>query len=293
MMEKAEPPKPDWLRVRVPDAKRVREVREAVRQSSVKTVCDASRCPNLGECWGHGTATFLLLGEVCTRGCRFCAVTSGDPGGRVDQDEPQRVAKAVGRLGLGHAVITSVARDDLEDGGASAFVETVRAIRAVCPSTKVELLVPDFQGEEGPLRAVALSGADVLAHNLEVVRRLQPSVRDPRASYDKSLRALERLKHHAPRAPTKTSLMLGLGESRGEVVEAMRDARRAGAELLTLGQYLRPKGGALRVERYVPPEEFAQLRSIALELGFREVMSGPLVRSSYHAHEMILEDQIC
>lgn len=280
--------KPDWIRVKVPSVKRFHEVREVVRTSSVRTVCDSSQCPNISECWGHGTATFMLLGQVCTRSCRFCAVGYGDPGGMVDEDEPERVASAAKELGLRHAVITSVTRDDLEDGGAGIFARTAGAIKATSPNTKVELLVPDMKGDEGALRTIALSDADVVGHNLEVVRRLQSSARDVRASYDLSLQVLRTLKRVAPQLLTKTSLMLGLGETREEVLETLSDARMAGVDLVVMGQYLRPKGGGLPVERYVTPEEFDELRLSALDLGFRQVMSGPMVRSSYHAHEMLM-----
>ena len=279
--------KPDWLRVRMIGGEALGKVRETLRESGVRTVCDSSRCPNIFECWGRGTATFMILGERCTRACRFCAVPSGDPQGVSDPDEPRRVAQAVARLGLGHAVITSVARDDLEDGGAGAFAATVLEVRRRSPGTTVELLVPDMAGDEASLRTLVSSRPEVIGHNLEVVRTLQSGARDPRAGYRLSLDVLRRLKELGPGLLTKTSLMLGLGESREEVMEALSDAREADVDLLTLGQYLRPKGGPLPVLRYIPPQEFEQLRLEALELGFRQVMSGPLVRSSYHANEMI------
>jgi lipoic acid synthetase len=282
--------RPEWIRARVPDPERSRRVREVVRSLRVRTVCDASRCPNLGECWGHGTATFLILGEVCTRSCRFCAVPSGDPQGQVDLDEASRIAIAVSDLGLRHAVVTSVTRDDLGDGGASCFAATVREIRRLSPTTTIELLIPDLGGDMASLRSIADSRPDVLGHNLEVVSSLQPEARDARAGYGRSLEVLRRLKQLAPATWTKTSLMLGLGETRAEVVQAMRDARACGTELLTLGQYLRPKGGSLQVKRYVSPDEFRELREEALRLGFVRAMAGPLVRSSYHAQEMLSEE---
>lgn len=260
----------------------------------MRTVCDSSHCPNVGDCWGNGTATFMILGEVCTRACRFCAVRSGDPAGNKDEDEPERLAKAVSDLSLRHVVITSVTRDDLEDGGASMFASTVKAIRKESPDTTIELLIPDMNGDEKSLEVVSKSYPDVLGHNLEVVSSLQRVARDPRASYDRSLRVLKLLKELAPSTWTKTSLMLGLGESKEEVLLAMADARKSGVELLAMGQYLRPRGGSLPVVRYVPPEEFAELRLEALDLGFSKVMAGPLVRSSFRAHDMISkEDSRC
>lgn len=266
-------------------------VRETLRARQVRTVCDSSHCPNIGDCWGNGTATFMILGGVCTRACRFCAVPSGDPNGVMDLDEPHRVAMAVADLRLRHAVITSVTRDDVDDGGASMFASTVREIRRLSPTTTVELLIPDMREEVGPLRTISKSCPDVIGHNIEVVRSLQHYTRDPEASYERSLSVLRRLKDLAPATWTKTSLMLGLGEAREEVLQAMRDARESGVDLLALGQYLRPKGGSLPVARYVPPEEFAELRLEALRLGFARVMAGPLVRSSFHAHDMIAEEE--
>jgi len=253
----------------------------------LRTVCDSSRCPNLGECWGNGHATFIILGERCTRSCLFCAVPSGRPS-EADPDEPARVAEAVGRLGLRHAVITSVTRDDLPDGGAGMFAETVRQVRWNNPGTAVELLIPDLQGDRKALETVLGSAPDVLGHNLETVRSLQ-RIRDRRASYERSLGVLAAIKEISPRTVTKSSLMLGLGEDSDELLEALRDLREAGVDLLTLGQYLPPKGSALPLRRYVPPEEFQELGRKALELGFRGVRSGPLGRSSYDARALYLE----
>ncbi|MDD1748087.1 MAG: lipoyl synthase [Methanomassiliicoccales archaeon] len=282
--------KPDWLKVRMVPGPGLKKVRETLRARNVRTVCDSSRCPNLGDCWGSGTATFMILGGVCTRACRFCAVPCGDPLGVVDLDEPERVALSVADLGLRHAVITSVTRDDLVDGGASLYAATVREIRRSSPTTTIELLIPDMGGEVGALRTVASSRPDVIGHNLEVVSSLQPSIRGQKAGYSRSLQVLGHLKSLAPAIWTKTSLMLGLGETHGEVLQALKDARERGVDLLALGQYLRPKGGSLPVSRYVPPQEFAELRQEALDLGFRRVMAGPLVRSSYHAHDMLSEE---
>ena len=283
--------KPDWLMVRMVSGPNLGKVRETLRTRRVRTVCDSSRCPNLGECWGNGTATFMILGEVCTRSCRFCSVPSGDPQGQVDVDEAGRIADAVADLRLKHAVITSVTRDDLEDGGASVFASTVKEIRRLSPTTTIELLVPDMRGDAASLRRITDSCPDVIGHNLEVVRSLQPEVRDAWASYEGSLAVLRKLKELAPATWTKTSLMLGLGETREEVVQAMMDARECRTDLITLGQYLKPKGGPLQVKRYVSPDEFRGLRHEALRLGFARVMAGPLVRSSYHAHEMLSEEE--
>jgi len=284
------PSKPEWLRVRLAPGPGLGRVRDTLRAHRVRSVCDSSRCPNVGDCWGHGTATFMILGDVCTRGCRFCAVRSGDPEGRQDEDEPERVASAVSDMGLRHVVITSVTRDDLEDGGASIFASAVKAIRRKSPTTTIELLIPDMEARAGSLKAVTDSLPDVIGHNLEVVRSLQRVARDPRASFERSLAVLKELRRLAPTTWVKTSLMLGLGERREEVLQAMMDARASGVDLLSLGQYLRPEGGSLAVERYVPPEEFAELRREALHMGFARVMAGPMVRSSYHAHDMISEE---
>jgi lipoic acid synthetase len=275
--------KPDWLRTRAPSGAAYERVRETARRDGVRTVCDASHCPNLGECWSHGNATFMILGDSCTRACRFCAVHHGVPSA-IDPAEPRRVAAAVERLGLRHVVVTSVTRDDLPDQGAEQFAQTVREIRAASPAAKVELLVPDLQGNEDALRTVVDAGPDVIAHNLEVVRRLQPEVRDAMASYDRSLDVLARY-GRLSEAYTKSSLMLGVGEEREEVLAAMRDLRQAGVDILTIGQYLQPRGCELPVIRYVPPSEFDELRQEALALGFARVASGPLVRSSYRAFE--------
>lgn len=279
--------KPDWLKVRLVPGPGLGKVRRTLRANGVRTVCDSSHCPNLGECWGKGTATFMILGGVCTRSCRFCAVPSGDPNGELDPHEPERVAKAIADLELKHAVVTSVTRDDLDDGGASVYASTVQEIRRSSPTTTIELLIPDMNGDLEALRTIASSGPDVIGHNLEVVSSLQSRVRDPKASYARSLQVLGTLSDLAPGKLTKTSLMLGLGETKEEVVQAMEDAKAQGVDLLVIGQYLRPKNGSLPVARFVHPQEFSELRQEALRLGFREVMAGPLVRSSYHAHEMI------
>jgi lipoic acid synthetase len=255
--------------------------RRIVKSLQLHTVCEEARCPNIGECWSHGTATFMLLGDVCTRNCGFCAVRHGKPV-PVDEAEPARVAEAVAALGLRHVVVTSVDRDDLPDGGASQFARTARAIKAVEPSCTVEVLIPDFQGDADALQIVLDSPVDVLNHNVETVPRLYRRVR-PGARYQRSLALLARAKAARPELRTKTGLMLGLGEESDEVVRVFEDLVAAGCDILTLGQYLQPSSSHLPVVRYVPPEEFEALRAQGLAMGFRYVEAGPLVRSSYHA----------
>jgi lipoyl synthase len=272
---------PEWIRARAPVGRQVAETRALVREMRLHTVCEEAQCPNLGECWAHHTATFMLLGDTCTRNCHFCAVTHGRPL-EVDADEPRRVAEAVQRLGLLHVVVTSVNRDDLADGGASHFAETARQIRAHVPRCTVEVLIPDFQGDEEAVATVVRSPIRVLNHNTETVPRLYKRVR-PGATYARSLGVLAAAKRLRPRLRTKSGLMLGLGEERDEVLAVLRDLREVGCDVLTLGQYLRPSRDELPVERYVPPEEFAELGEEARALGFAYVDAAPLVRSSYHA----------
>ncbi len=278
-------PKPPWLRVRLPAGGTYQEVNSLLDNLGLHTVCEEARCPNKGECFHSGTATFLILGDVCTRRCRFCAVAKGTPQ-PLDWDEPERVARAVEALGLRYAVITSVTRDDVPDGGAGIFAETIRAIRRRMPACRVEVLVPDFQGSEDALRVVMDAGPDVLNHNLETVPRLYPTAR-PGADYARSLRLLRQAKALSPTALTKTGLMLGLGETPDEVRAVMADLVSVGCDLLTLGQYLQPSRAHLPVERYVPPEEFAALAREGVAMGLKHVEAGPLVRSSYHAREQI------
>ena len=278
-------PKPPWLRVRLPASGTYQEVNSLLDNLGLHTVCEEARCPNKGECFHSGTATFLILGDVCTRRCRFCAVAKGTPQ-PLDWDEPERVARAVEALGLRYAVITSVTRDDVPDGGAGIFAETIRAIRRRMPACRVEVLVPDFQGSEEALRVVMDAGPDVLNHNLETVPRLYPTAR-PGADYARSLRLLRQAKALSPTALTKTGLMLGLGETPDEVRAVMADLVSVGCDLLTLGQYLQPSRAHLPVERYVPPEEFAALAREGVAMGLKHVEAGPLVRSSYHAREQI------
>ena len=275
--------RPPWLKVRFRPSEEYDQVRRAVREGGLHTVCEEARCPNIGECWGRGTATFMILGDVCTRSCGFCAVKTGRPAG-LDTDEPRRVALAVLRMGLRHAVITSVNRDELPDGGASIFADTIRWIRRLCPETTVEVLIPDFKGNRAALEAVMGARPDVLNHNVETVPRLYRTVR-PQAKYERSLEVLRLAKEIAPETVTKSGLMVGLGEERAELLEVFRDLRGAGVDVLTVGQYLRPTPRHLPVVRYWTPAEFEALRREAEALGFRHVEAGPLVRSSYHAEE--------
>ena len=276
--------RPPWLKAPIPGGPGYARVQALVSDLQLHTVCAEAHCPNVGECWAHGTATFMILGRVCTRACGFCAVATGRPGA-VDEAEPERVADAVATLGLQHAVITSVARDDLADGGAAIFAAVIGAIRARCPETTVEVLIPDLQGQAAGLRVVLEAAPDILNHNIETCRRLTPRVR-ARARYDRSLDLLGRARAWAPaRTRTKSGLMVGLGESWAECLETLDDLRGAGVDIVTIGQYLRPSPQHLPLVRYYTPEEFADLKREALARGFDHCEAGPLVRSSYHAHE--------
>ncbi len=276
---------PDWLKVRLPGGPIYERLRSLLAGLHLHTVCAEAVCPNVGECWGLGTATFMILGAICTRGCRYCAVDKGHPIG-LDREEPARVAEAAVEMGLRHAVITSVDRDDLADGGAEIFAETIRAIRARLPECMIEVLIPDFQGREASLRAVLAARPDVLNHNIETVPRLFPRVRRG-GDYGLSLELLRRSRAIAPAIPTKSGLMLGLGETTEEAVAVMHDLRAVGCEILTIGQYLQPTKKQAPIARYVHPDEFAELRATGLALGFHHVESGPLVRSSYHAERHV------
>ena len=278
--------KPHWLRVRAPTGQ-FSHVRAVLSQHRVYSVCDVSQCPTISECWSRSSATFMILGRICTRSCAFCAVRSGQRGEEVDEGEPARIARAAWKLGLRHVVITSVTRDDLHDFGAGHFAATVDEVRRINPLAGVEVLVPDFQGSGMAVETVIASTPDVFGHNIETVRSLQEAVRDRRAVYENSLAVLSRAKESGDRILTKSSIMLGLGEERGELLEAMRDLRAARVDMLALGQYLKPRGSPLEVERYVPPSEFEELKAEALKLGFKAVSSGPFVRSSYKAIEML------
>ncbi len=277
--------KPEWLKVRVPQGENYMELKRIMRGLGLNTVCEEALCPNIGECWNHRTATFLILGDICTRACGFCNITTGRPLG-LDWGEPLRVARAVQAMGLKHAVVTSVNRDDLGDGGAAIFAATIRAIRKLVPGCSVEVLIPDFQGSWDALRVVMDARPDILNHNVETVPRLYRRVR-PKAVYSRSLELLRRAKEMLPTGLTKSGIMVGLGESVDEVIATMRDIRSADVDILTVGQYLRPSRNNLPVERYYTPDEFRQLREEGLKMGFRHVEAGPLVRSSYHAREQV------
>ena len=276
-------PKPEWLKVRAPGSENYLRLKGIMKDLELNTVCEDARCPNIGECWHHGTATFMILGDVCTRACAYCAVAHGRPAA-LDVDEPGRVAEAVERMGLQYAVITSVDRDDLEDGGAFIFAETIRLTRERVSGCRIEVLIPDFQGSESSLRTVLDARPDVLNHNIETVPRLYRMARSG-GRYPRSLELLDRSRHYRPDVATKTGIMVGLGENVDEVVSVFDDLRRAGVSILTIGQYLRPSAKHAAMARYYHPDEFAALRRIALDKGFVHVESGPLVRSSYHAHE--------
>jgi lipoyl synthase len=279
--------KPRWLRAPLAAGARYESLRKQVREHRLSTVCEEAHCPNIGECWNAGTATLLLMGSVCTRACRFCAVDTGNPRGWLDPEEPANAARTVSLMGLGYVVLTSVDRDDLPDGGAAHFAACVRAIKVANPATAVEALTPDFQGVLSDIETVADSGIEVFAQNVETVERLTWPVRDPRAGYRQTLDVLEHAKKHRPKLLTKTSLMLGLGETAPELIRTMDELREVGCDILTLGQYLRPTANHLPVERYVTPEEFLELRQAALVRGFLECVAGPMVRSSYRAERAL------
>jgi lipoyl synthase len=276
-------PKPEWLKVRAPGSDNYLRLKGVMRELRLNTVCEDAHCPNIGECWHQGTATFMILGDVCTRACSYCAVAHGKPN-ELDTAEPGRVAEAIARMGLQYAVVTSVDRDDLDDGGASIFAETIRQTRVRVPGCRIEVLIPDFQGVESALRAVLDAGPDVLNHNIETVPRLYRMARSG-GKYPRSLELLDRSRTYAPDIATKTGIMVGLGEHTGEILAVFDDLRRVGVSILTIGQYLRPSMTHAPMTRYYHPDEFAALKREALARGFVHVESGPLVRSSYHAHE--------
>jgi lipoic acid synthetase len=284
--------KPDWLRVRLPSGGKYEQVRKNVKANRLATVCEESKCPNIGECWDAGTATIMLMGDVCTRACRFCSVDTGNPRGWLDLQEPDNAAESVRLMDLKYIVLTSVDRDDLDDGGAEHYAACVRAIKQVNPQTAVEALTPDFQGRFKCIETVVDSGLEVFAQNVETVRRLTHPVRDPRAGYDQTLNVLEHAKKYRPDVLTKTSLMLGLGETDQEVLECLDDLRRINVDIVTLGQYLRPTVNHLPVDRYVTPERFQDFREQGLAKGFLEVVSGPLVRSSYRAERVLEKNNV-
>ncbi len=283
----ATPRKPAWLRAPLAAGAAFGAVKQIVREHRLSTVCEEAKCPNIGECWNAGTATIMLMGAVCTRACRFCAVDTGNPRGWLDAQEPQNVAKSVQLMRLKYVVLTSVNRDDLADGGAAHYAAAIRAIKQLNPDTAVEALTPDFQGVLADVHTVLNSGLDVFAQNVETVRRLTHPVRDPRAGYEQTIDVLRSAKTYKPGVLTKTSLMLGLGETDAEIRETLADLRAAQVDVLTLGQYLRPTPNHLSVQRFVTPQQFDDYRQWALELGFLECVSGPLVRSSYRAEQAL------
>jgi lipoic acid synthetase len=282
--------KPPWLKKRIPPFQYLTKVKSILDEADLHTVCEEARCPNLGECFSQGTATILILGRICTRNCGFCAVEHGAPA-PPDEAEPEKVAQAVKKMGLQYVVITSVTRDDLPDGGASHFVKTIQAIRALDRKIKVEVLIPDFKGDLSSLRTVLKEGPDILNHNIETVSRLYPEVR-PQADYKRSLNLLKKSKELYPHILTKSGLMLGLGETEKEVLGLLRDLREVKCDFLTIGQYLQPRSDRLPVVRYIPPEEFEEYQKISEEMGFKSVASGPFIRSSFHASQMIAKTSI-
>jgi len=285
-------PKPKWLKARVPSGERFERLRATVREHRLATVCEESICPNIGECWNNGTATIMLMGKVCTRACQFCAVDTGNPHGWLDPEEVANSARTVELMGLRYVVLTSVDRDDLPDGGARHYAECIRAIKARCPDTAVEALTPDFAGKLADAATVVDSGLDVFAQNLETVERLTHKVRDARAGYRQTLDVLAFAKRHRAEVLTKSSLMVGLGETDDEIAAALDDLRKAGVDIVTFGQYLRPTRNHLAVERYVTPEQFEHYRKQGLERGFLEVVAGPLVRSSYRADRVFEKNNV-
>ena len=285
-------PKPEWLTVGAPKGQSYSDLKGLLRTLNLHTVCEEAHCPNVHECWGGGTATLMLMGDVCSRACRFCMVTPGKPQGVLDQLEPENVAFALSQMGLAYVVLTSVDRDDLADGGASHFARTIRLVKDKNPGILIEVLIPDFQGDLAPLGEVAKAGPDVIAHNIETTMSLTPSVRDPRAHYWQSLSVLRNVKKLAPHIYTKSSIMVGLGETEEEVTQSMVHLRRADVDFLTIGQYLRPSQRHLKVVEYIRPEQFEHYRKLGEGLGFRYVASGPLVRSSYKAGEFFIRSAI-
>ena len=281
-------PKPPWLKVRMPGSPRYHTIRKRARQLKLATVCEEARCPNIGECWGGGTATFMVMGDTCTRGCRFCAVNTSRQPDPLDPHEPENLAEAIAEMELDYVVITSVDRDDVADGGAAHFAACIEAVRTRSPKTLVEVLIPDFQGHIGHLLKVVMAEPEVIAHNIETVERLTHPVRDPRAGYQQTLDVLRHIKQMDPNRHTKSSIMVGLGETDAEVLETMAHLREVDCDFLTLGQYLRPTKKHIKVETFVHPDQFAAWEAAGLQMGFKYVASGPLVRSSYKAGEFFI-----
>ena len=284
--------KPEWLKMRLPSGEKYHQIKKLVQSLGLSTVCQQARCPNMGECWSGGTATLMLMGDVCTRGCRFCHVKTGNPKGLLDEKEPEKVAFTVARLNLSYIVLTSVDRDDLPDEGAGHFAKTISFIKKKSPSLLVEVLTPDFKGKTECIEKILFSKPDVFAHNVETVKRLTPFVRDPRAGYTQSLKVLDWVKKQVPSIYTKTSLMLGLGETDKEILQTLKDLRAIACDVVTFGQYLRPSRRHLPVQEYVKPEKFQEWKEVADNLGFLYAASGPMVRSSYRAGEFFMQSLI-
>ena len=284
--------KPEWLKIKLSQPGNYKKVKSLVDENQLSTVCEEAKCPNISECWSHGTATIMLMGSICTRACRFCSVDTGNPQGWLDKEEPLKTARSVQIMGLDYVVLTSVDRDDLADGGASHYAEAIKQIKKISPATKVEALTPDFSGDKTAIDILLASGVDVFAQNVETVERLTHPVRDPRASYWQTIEVLQYGKQKRPEVLTKTSLMLGLGETHEELFKTMDDLLEAKVDILTLGQYMQPTVNHLPVMRYVTPEEFAMFRRVGLEKGFFEVASGPLVRSSYRADRVFKRNNL-
>jgi lipoyl synthase len=283
--------KPTWIKMRPPSGDNYTKVKRSLRSLDLHTVCEEAKCPNISECWGSGTATIMVMGDICSRACRFCAVNSGKPA-LLDDEEPERVAKAISDWAeLRYVVITSVCRDDLQDGGAEHIAKTIKAIKALCPKMIVESLIPDFKGNEDSIKKVLSARPEVISHNIETVSRLSPKVRDARASYEQSLQVLEKINryHIDPRIYTKSSIMIGLGETDEEIIQTMADLRSAGVSMLTMGQYLQPTSRHLPVVEYIGPEKFNWIKGIAMQMGFLYVAAGPLIRSSYKAGEFFMK----
>jgi lipoic acid synthetase len=283
--------KPEWIRIRLPSGENYVKVKQTIASLGLHTVCEEARCPNIAECWGGGTATIMIMGDICTRGCRFCSVAGGRPL-YLDPGEPERVAKAIKKWGLSYVVITSVCRDDLQDGGADHIAKTIKAIRSQCPETIIEPLIPDFNGNRHAIEKVAYAEPEVISHNIETVSRLSPLVRDPRATYEQSLNVLRIIKEIDYKIYTKSSIMLGLGETEEEIMLTAKDLRSARVDILSIGQYLQPTSRHLSVKEYVTPEKFDSYRETIERMGFTYVVAGPLVRSSYKAGELFIKNMI-
>ncbi|MBX2996607.1 MAG: lipoyl synthase [Bdellovibrionaceae bacterium] len=285
-------PKPSWLKVRAPQGENYSRIKGMLGDLKLATVCQEAKCPNMGECWSGGTATFMLMGEVCTRGCKFCNIKTGNPRGKLDPLEPEKIAYSIAQMDLHYVVITSVDRDDLADQGSNHFARTIRTIKKLAPELIVEILTPDFRGDRECIERVVDSGPDVFAHNVETVERLQKKVRDPRANYQQTMDVLKMVKDYSPKTYTKTSIMMGLGEQDDEVMQTLKDLRAIGCDVVTFGQYLQPSPRHLKVEEYVTPEKFQYWQKVAEDMGFLYVASGPLVRSSYRAGEFFMKGVI-